>query len=185
MSIASSMFVAHKSTGLQIKSNLSSQGLHSTPVSKLAISKCKDEMSFWGNKTRLQYCDIKTKRHSFAVYATGVQGAPLPSGPPPSSSIKSWILGIVVSLVLPFFTHKWGPIWVLKNRIENAVETVEQIVEVVEKVAEEVDKIAEDIGDDLPQGKLKNLVDFVEDMAEKTAKSADSIGDLIDRVCCP
>ncbi|CAA2989531.1 Hypothetical predicted protein [Olea europaea subsp. europaea] len=118
---------------------------------------------------------------NFAVYASSAPGAPLPSGPP-SNSIRSWILGMVVSIILPFFTHKWGPLWVIKNRIENALQTVENVVDVVEKVAEEVDKIAEDIVDELPEGQLKNIAHFVEDIAEKTAKNADSIGDLIDKV---
>ncbi|CAA2989530.1 Hypothetical predicted protein [Olea europaea subsp. europaea] len=117
---------------------------------------------------------------NFAVYASSAPGAPLPSGPPSNS--MSWILGMVVSIILPFFTHKWGPLWVIKNRIENALQTVENVVDVVEKVAEEVDKIAEDIVDELPEGQLKNIAHFVEDIAEKTAKNADSIGDLIDKV---
>ncbi|KAL2538704.1 uncharacterized protein Fot_20095 [Forsythia ovata] len=148
------------------------------PISKLGFSKQKDQSSFWSKS--LVQCNNKNRRN-FAVYASSVPGVPLPSGPP-SNSIRSWILGMVVSIVLPFFTHKWGPLWVLKNRIENAVQQVEDIVEVVEKVAEEVDKIADDILDDLPEGQLKNIVNYVEDLAEKTAKNADTIGDLIDKV---
>ncbi|KAI3464479.1 hypothetical protein Pfo_021142 [Paulownia fortunei] len=181
MSMASSIIVGHKSsTGLYLKPYPRSRALSWNPISKLSVSKCKDEIGFWGNKTRVQF-DSKTKRNSFSVYANSVPGAPLPSGPPPSNSM-SWILGLVVSFLLPFFTNKWGPLWVIKNRIETAVETVEHIVEAVEKVAEEVDKIAEDIADDLPQGKLKNLVEFVEDMAEKTAKTADCLDNIIDKV---
>ncbi|KAG8378300.1 hypothetical protein BUALT_Bualt08G0123100 [Buddleja alternifolia] len=125
---------------------------------------------------------IKPYLRNFVVYADhdSAAGGSLPSGSS-SNSIKGWILGMV-SLVLPFFTNKWGPLWVLKNRIENAVETVEEIVETVEKVAEEVDKIAENISDDLPEGKIKDLVELVENVAEKTAKSADSLDDLIDKV---
>ncbi|KAK6114815.1 hypothetical protein DH2020_007084 [Rehmannia glutinosa] len=135
-------------------------------------------MGSFGNKMRLQ----SNNRNSFGVYANSVPGDPLPSGPPSNSHPMSWILGLVVSFVLPFFTNKWGPLWVLKNRISNAVQTVEDIVEAVEKVAEEVDKIAEDIADDLPQGKLRNLVELVENMAEKTAKTADCLDNVIDKV---
>ncbi|KAL8485549.1 hypothetical protein ACS0TY_027735 [Phlomoides rotata] len=164
-----------------IYGNTRFQRLNWNPISRLAVSKCKnDEMSFWGNKTRLQY-DNTTKRNSFVVYANSVPGAPLPSGPSKSGPM-SWILGLVVSFVLPFFTNKWGPLWVLKNRIESAVQTVEDIVEAVEKVAEEVDKIAEDIADDLPQGKLRDLVEMVEHVAEKAAKTADSLDHVIDQV---
>ncbi|CAA0809931.1 Unknown protein [Striga hermonthica] len=123
----------------------------------------------------------KIKRDSFVVYANNVPGAPLPSGPPPNSHPKSWIIGLVLSLVLPFFTHKWGPLWVVKSRIDNAVQTVEDIVEAVEKVAEKVDEIAEDIAEDLPDGKLKDFVELIENVAEKTAKTADCIDNVIDK----
>ncbi|CAI9755824.1 unnamed protein product [Fraxinus pennsylvanica] len=166
------------STGFHVRSNSRVQTLSWNPISKLGFSKQKDQCCFW-SKSSVE-CNNKNTR-SIVVYASSVPGAPLPSGPP-SNSIWSWILGILVSVVLPFFTHKLGQLGVLKNRIENAVEQVEQIVEVVEKVAEKVDKIADDIMDDLPEGQLKNIVNYVEDMAEKTAKSADSIGDLIDKV---
>ncbi|KAK4429681.1 hypothetical protein Salat_1268700 [Sesamum alatum] len=181
-SMASSIMVGHKSTALiRTKPYPRSQVLYWNPISTLGVSKYRDDqISFRENKTRVMSDNI-TKRNSFVVYANSVPGAPLPSGPPPSKSM-SWILGVVVSFILPFFTNKWGPLWVIKNRIDSAVQTVEHIAEAVEKVAEEVDKIAEDISDDLPQGKLKDLVDFVEDMAEKTAKTADSLDNLIDKV---
>ncbi|GFP89766.1 hypothetical protein PHJA_001120400 [Phtheirospermum japonicum] len=157
-----------------------SQALAWNPISRLSLSNFKDQIDFLGNKTRVQ-SNINTKRNSFAVYANSVPGVPSPSGPP-SSHPMGWILGLVVSIVLPFFTNKWGPLWVLKNRIMDTVQSVENIVEAVEKVAEKVDEIAEDIGDDLPQGKLKDLVHLVENMAEKTAKTADCIDNVIDKV---
>ncbi|KAL6512032.1 hypothetical protein OROGR_021629 [Orobanche gracilis] len=94
----------------------------------------------------------------------------------------SWIIGLVVTFVLPFLTNKWGALWELKNKVLGAVQTVEDIVEAVERVAEKVDEIAEEIGDDLPQGKLKDLVELVEHVAEKTAKTADSLDNVIDKV---
>ncbi|CAA2989550.1 uncharacterized protein LOC111380830 [Olea europaea var. sylvestris] len=177
-----SFIVGSSSNGLHIRSYSRFQMLSWNPISKLGFSERKDQSCFWSDG--LVQCNNKNTRNVI-VYASSVPGVPLPSGPPsgpPSNSIRNWILGMVVSIVLPFFTHKLGPLGLLKNRIENAVEQVEQIVEVVEKVAEKVDKIADDIMDDLPEGQLKNIVNYVEDIAEKTAKNADSIGDLIDKV---
>lgn len=154
------------------------------PISRLAVSKFKnDELSFCGGQTRLQY-DSRDARKSFVVRANTAPGVPPAASGPPSSSghPMSWIIGMVVSFILPFFSSKWGPLWVIKNKLENAVQTVEDIVEAVEKVAENVDKIAEDIADDLPQGKLRDLVEKVEKMAEKTAKTADCLDDVIDKV---
>ncbi|KAL0314392.1 UNVERIFIED_CONTAM: hypothetical protein Sangu_2283600 [Sesamum angustifolium] len=121
-----------------------------------------------------------THRRKFSVYSSVQPGAPLPPQPPSSS--LSWILGIVLTIILPFVGNKWGPLLKFKTEVDTAIETIEEIVEVVEKVAEVVDKVAEGISDDLPDGgKLKKLVDVVEDVAEKTAQDARTVGDAIDK----
>ncbi|KAL3839986.1 hypothetical protein ACJIZ3_024577 [Penstemon smallii] len=173
MSTAKSFIIGHKTSNSYIKQ-------YYYPRSSQPLS--WNQINFSGGNTKRVH--FKTQRTSIGiVYANSVPGAPLPSTPPPSGgSIKSWLVGIILSVILPFFTNKFGPLWVLKNRIENAVETVEEIAEAVEKVAGEVDKIAEDIADDLPAGKLKNLIELVEDVAEKTAKTADSLDNIIDKV---
>ncbi|CAI9778107.1 unnamed protein product [Fraxinus pennsylvanica] len=165
-----SSIVGSNWNGLHIKPRMS-QTISWNSITKLDIQVPKDQTLFACNNNK----------RKFVVHPSSEPGDPLPSEQP-SSSPRSWILGLLASLVLPFVTHKWGPLWLLKNRMESGIETVEQIVEVVEKVAEEVDKIAEDIADDLPEGKLKNIVDIVEDVAEKTAKSADSVEHFIDKV---
>ncbi|KAL0438173.1 UNVERIFIED_CONTAM: hypothetical protein Slati_2300300 [Sesamum latifolium] len=121
-----------------------------------------------------------THRRNYSVY-NGVQpGAPMPPQPPSSS--LSWILGIVLTIILPFVGNKWGPLLKFKTEVDTAIETIEEIVEVVEKVAEVVDKVAEGISDDLPDdGKLKKAMDVVEDVAEKTAQDARTVGDAIDK----
>ncbi|KAH6759241.1 hypothetical protein C2S51_019476 [Perilla frutescens var. frutescens] len=185
MASSSSIFIAQISAGSHTKQCTRFPALAWNPISRFSVSKCKnDELSFWGSKTRLQYDRSRSdQRNSFVVCANTAPGVPPPaSGPPSSSHPMSWIIGFVVSFILPFFSSKWGPLWVIKNKLENAVQTVEDIVEAVEKVAERVDKIAEDIGDDLPQGKLRDLVEMVENVAEKTAKTADSLDNVIDKV---
>ncbi|KAK4429583.1 hypothetical protein Salat_1258900 [Sesamum alatum] len=127
--------------------------------------------------TRMQNYNTHTRK--FSVYSVQ-PGAPLPPQPPSSS--LSWILGIVLTIILPFVGNKWGPLLKFKTEFDTAIETIEEIVEVVEKVAEVVDKVAEDISDDLPDGgKLKKVVDVVEDVAEKTAQDARTVGDVIDK----
>ncbi|KAL3641299.1 hypothetical protein CASFOL_016267 [Castilleja foliolosa] len=175
--MTSSIMVGYKSSGFYMKPYSRPQALSWNPISRLSLPKFNDQIGFLGNKTIVQ-SNIHDKRSSFIVSANGV---PPPSGPP-SSNPMGWIIGFVLTLVLPFFTNKLGPLGVLKNRIMNAVQSVEDIVETVEKVAEKVDEIAEDMGDDLPQGKLKDLVNLVEKMAEKTAKTADAVDDVIDKV---
>ncbi|KAL0323292.1 UNVERIFIED_CONTAM: hypothetical protein Sangu_1948500 [Sesamum angustifolium] len=123
------------------------------------------------------------KTRSLVVYSV-VQptGAPPPSDPP--FNFLKWIVGVALSIVLPFLTHnKWGSLLKLKNEVDTAVETIEVIVDAVEKVAEEVEKAAEHIANDLPEGgTLKKAVDFVESVAEVTSKEAHLVGDFIDKV---
>ncbi|XP_051139704.1 uncharacterized protein LOC127257362 [Andrographis paniculata] len=183
--------VALQSSGL-IHATRRSEPLNWNPIASLGRSNQSINVigSNWNSsnsKIRVHTHPKTLKRNLFVVNANVVPGAPvpappMPSGPPSCNNPMSWVLGFVVSIILPFFTNKWGPLWVVKNRIENAVQTVENIVEAVEKVAEEVDKIAEDIAEDLPQGKLRDLVEMVEHVAEKTAKTADCLDNVIDKV---
>ncbi|CAA2956802.1 Hypothetical predicted protein [Olea europaea subsp. europaea] len=96
---------------------------------------------------------------------------------------RNWILGIILTIILPFGTNKWGPLSKLKNEVDTVVETIEQITEVVEKVAEVVDKVAEDIADDLPEGgRFRKAVVLIENVAEQTAKDAHLLEDIIHKV---
>ncbi|XP_073127817.1 uncharacterized protein [Henckelia pumila] len=122
----------------------------------------------------------KYYRRNFSMI-NGVPADAVPSPTPPSSSnLSSWILGIALTVVLPFATNKWGYFIKFKKDVDDTVEIVEEIAEVVEKVAEVVDKVAVDISGDLPDGgKLKKVVVIVEEVAEETAKDAHTVEDAI------
>ncbi|CAH9078418.1 unnamed protein product [Cuscuta europaea] len=92
--------------------------------------------------------------------------------------IKGWLIGLLLSAVVPFFRHKFGSLM----QIRNSIEQVEEVVHGLEKVAEVVDKVAEEIGGTLPDGSLKEAVAMVERAAEKADKSAENLGELIDKV---
>ncbi|XP_019174160.1 PREDICTED: uncharacterized protein LOC109169725 [Ipomoea nil] len=124
--------------------------------------------------------NAKSKRNYIVCNNGGQPGVPSPSGPP-SNSLKGWIVGIILSILLPSFRGKLGPWMQLKNTVDSLVETVEDIADGIEKVAEVVDKAVEEIVDDLPEGKLKDAAKFVENMAEKIDKSAEKLGDMIDK----
>ncbi|KAL6220126.1 hypothetical protein ACLB2K_007883 [Fragaria x ananassa] len=92
-----------------------------------------------------------------------VSGAPTPSGSP------SW--------------HKWGPLQIIKNRVDMVMNTVEAVAEVVEAVAHKVEEVADDIADKLPEdGKLKSAFEAVEAIAKETAKDAHMVDELIENV---
>lgn len=136
---------------------------------------------YLSNYTRMQSYITQTRKFSVNS-SNGVQpSAPLPPDQPPSSYLK-WIIGLVVSIIVPSTSNTWVPLLQLKKDVDTAVETIEEIVEVVEKVAEIIDKVAEEISDDLREGgKLKIAVDIVEDVAEAAARDARTVGDAIDK----
>ncbi|KAG5543915.1 hypothetical protein RHGRI_016617 [Rhododendron griersonianum] len=112
-------------------------------------------------------------KRDFFVFNNLLPNVPgLPSGPP-SNSWKSWILGAVITIILPFITHKWGPLLQITKEIETTVETVDQVVEVIEEVAEGVEKVADEIGNELAEGgKLRGAFDSIENAARKAANGA-------------
>nr|AAK20905.1 plastid-targeted protein 4 [Craterostigma plantagineum] len=176
--MASSLIIRCSSLPMKPSLLSSSQAFSFNPISNLHISR-----TFKEKEGRIQFVDMAKKNSLFVVYASNLPGVPpLPSGPPPSSPPKNWIIGFIVSVIIPFFANKLGRFGFLLNRIENAVQQVEDIAEAVEEVAKKADKIAEEIGHDLPEGKLKNLVEAVEDVAERIAKDADTLDNIIDQV---
>ncbi|XP_074369842.1 uncharacterized protein LOC141711345 [Apium graveolens] len=94
---------------------------------------------------------------------------------------KGWLVGMVVTVVIPLMTNKWGTLSKWTKKIEDAVQKVEDIVEAVEDVAEKVEKIAEDIIEDLPDGKLKTAIGLFEHAAEVIARDAKQIDNVIDK----
>ncbi|PWA67974.1 hypothetical protein CTI12_AA313330 [Artemisia annua] len=124
-------------------------------------------------------------RRNFVVRSniTPPPGVPLPSGPPPSGSMRNWVVGIVLTFVLPFFTHKWGPLLLLKNKVDTAVNTVEYVVETIESVATKFDNVIDSITDDLPEdSKLRKSMVAFDELVEGVAKGAHIANDIIDKV---
>lgn len=158
------------------------------PNSEIRIRRHTDRSIFPANRS-IQYSvwqhDTKVKRN-FVVCASSVPPEPsasaggLPGGIP--GSWKGWLLGIVMTVIIPLMTNKWGALLTWTNKLESAVQRVEDMVEAVEEIAEKVDKFAEDISDELPEGKLRNALERVEQVAERVAKDADQLDNMIDKV---
>ncbi|KAF8404661.1 hypothetical protein HHK36_009549 [Tetracentron sinense] len=109
-------------------------------------------------------------------------GAP-PPAKSPSSAWKHWILGIILSMFLPFLKHKGGLLVSLKNNVDMAIETMECVAEVVEHLAEEVEKVADEVEDKLPDdAKLKEAVSLIEDLAKEAVKKAKLAEEIIHKV---
>ncbi|XP_065881485.1 uncharacterized protein [Euphorbia lathyris] len=105
--------------------------------------------------------------------------------PPDPSSIpwKFWIVGMLITAILPFWNKFW-PLTKLKaDRVDSIVENVEEVAEGIENVAEGIDKVAEELADHLPEGgRLQKAAMFVEDAAEQAAKNAHLLDQFIDKL---
>ncbi|XP_062118571.1 uncharacterized protein LOC133832213 [Humulus lupulus] len=124
-----------------------------------------------------------TKTDKMVCNSVDPAGAASGGGGAPWNSLQGWVLGLVVSLILPFYRNKWGPLLSIKRKVDMVVNSVEAVAEAVEKVAEKVEDIAEDIADKLPEnGKLKDAVLFIEKVAHETAKDAHFVDDFIEKV---
>ncbi|KAK8354701.1 hypothetical protein V6Z11_A05G236800, partial [Gossypium hirsutum] len=124
-----------------------------------------------------------TVRHSYTVFCNSSveQGPVIPSSPAPAPG-KPWILGFLMSIILPFWRGNWRPLLKTQTEAETVIETVETVTDIVEKVAEQVEQVADKVGDSLPEGKLKDALEIVEDMAEGTVNDARIVGEFIDKV---
>ncbi|EOY15914.1 hypothetical protein QUC31_000776 [Theobroma cacao] len=153
----------------------------------LVISKQKGKHQILRNHQKLQSLGTSLRvpnsdRYRNMVVCSGVgSGPPIPSDPSPGSW-KPWILGMLFSIILPFWRGKWGPLLKLKDRVETVIDTVETVTDIIEEVAEQVEKVADKVGDQLPEGRLKDALEFVEDIAEETADDARLAGEFIDKV---
>ncbi|KAM7518543.1 hypothetical protein LguiB_017505 [Lonicera macranthoides] len=147
------------------------------PISSLGLPKQRTGSGFLSTRRSNDFSTIKIKR-DFAV-----RSSIFPGGSDfTSNSMMGWLLGMAMAVVVPFFTHKWGPLLKWTKNIESDLEIAENIVNSVESAAEKLHEVAETIEESLPQGKLRNAFDLIENTAEEIAKGADIAGDLIDKI---
>ncbi|GAA0158567.1 hypothetical protein LIER_43453 [Lithospermum erythrorhizon] len=100
-----------------------------------------------------------------------------------ASGWKKWAAGIVLSVAIPSMGHKYGPLLVLKNKIDTALKTAETMTEAIEDVAEEAEKFMEEIESKLPQdSKLKEALDSMEALAHEAEEEAKTAQKLIHQV---
>ncbi|XP_063941724.1 uncharacterized protein LOC108197542 isoform X2 [Daucus carota subsp. sativus] len=117
------------------------------------------------------------------IYSSMQPGTPIPSGNPSGTNWKGWVVGILLSMVLPFYRTKLTSFLALKKEVETVVDTAELVLDVVEKVVAEVVEIADVLEENLPQGaKLKNTIERVESVAREIGKDADLLEDLLQKV---
>lgn len=114
--------------------------------------------------------------------------APLPPPPPPPPRFNfpvwaRWVLGSVLTFIIPIWKQKWTQIRRIEAEAEMVVEGVEIAAEAVEKVATAVEKESADVAAKLPDdSKWKEAASLVERFSEEAAKDARLMGDVLHKV---
>ncbi|XP_026435586.1 uncharacterized protein LOC113333294 isoform X1 [Papaver somniferum] len=94
-----------------------------------------------------------------------------------------WILGAMLTLILPFWKAKWQKLLRLEAEVEMAVEVVEHVAETVEKVAVVTEKLSMEMADKIPgDGELKKAVLFVERVSQEAEKDARLTEDILHKL---
>ncbi|KAJ6372021.1 hypothetical protein OIU77_002360 [Salix suchowensis] len=94
-----------------------------------------------------------------------------------------WILGSILSIILPFWKRKREELKRLEGEAEIIVEEVGQVAEVVEKVAAVAEKVSEEVAEVLPEnGKLKETALLIEQVSKAAVHDAKLTQDFIHKV---
>ncbi|GAV87869.1 hypothetical protein CFOL_v3_31294 [Cephalotus follicularis] len=94
-----------------------------------------------------------------------------------------WLLGSILTLLLPFWKEKWQKLRKIEGEAEMVVEEVRHVTEVVEKVATVAENVSMEVADALPeQGKLKKAALLVERVSNATAQEAHFANDIARKV---
>ncbi|ONI35233.1 hypothetical protein PRUPE_1G524300 [Prunus persica] len=126
----------------------------------------RDRCHFLGNRNFLQSIlkvQNGTKIKMDVVVNGAEPGTPLPSDPSSGTSWKLWLVGILISVVVPFWKNKWWPLQKFREQIETTLDSVEDVAELVEKVAGEVEKVED----------VEKEVDSIIDQANEKIKTSD------------
>ncbi|KVI06828.1 uncharacterized protein LOC112510197 [Cynara cardunculus var. scolymus] len=155
------------------------------PTSNTSFLKNMDlsSHSFHGSTSRSMQYNMPERWKNFVVPNNITPPEPpLPSGSP-SGSLRNWVLGLALTFILPFFTHKWGPFILLKDKVEKVMETTEHVMEAIEVVAKRTDEILDEITGDLPEdNKLRKTLEAIDEKVEGVTETAHLANQIIDNV---
>ncbi|KAI3445764.1 hypothetical protein Pfo_002429 [Paulownia fortunei] len=98
-------------------------------------------------------------------------------------SMVKWLLGSLLSMLVPFWKNKWDNLLTLEGKAEKVVEEVEVVAEVVEKVATTADKALAEMANQLPDNsELKEAAQVMEHVSSIAAQDAQLIENVIQKV---
>ncbi|KAL1308864.1 hypothetical protein HN51_050890 [Arachis hypogaea] len=181
--MANAIFITHNKSSL-IVAPRTFHKCQSSNVDNVRIS-FGSNIKFNGSRVPQQNLLPLRRNMNIIVCASTQPGPPLPVNPSPfpsPSNWKLWVVGTIFTIVMSFSKGKWGPLLLLKEKVETTIEEAERIADVIEEVAERVDKAAEEVVKIIPEGKLRDAVEFVEKVAENVDKIAENAGDTLEKV---
>ncbi|KAL7583283.1 uncharacterized protein LOC111911683 [Lactuca sativa] len=125
----------------------------------------------------------KRSKMEFVVYSADQVADLLPFGIHLPENWPAWIPGVVLAVVVPFFTNKWGPFSKFKEELDKVEEAVDNVADRVDEIAEKVEEFVGDIADDLPEGsQLRQSLEKVEKVADTIGDKAKMVSDLVDKM---
>ncbi|KAI3508817.1 hypothetical protein L1887_23834 [Cichorium endivia] len=126
-----------------------------------------------GNRSRME----------FVVYNGDQVADLLPFGLHLPENWPAWLPGVVLAVVVPFFTNKWGPFAKFKEELDKVEEAVDNVADRMEEMAEKVEDFVGDIADDLPEGsQLRQSLEKVEKVADTIGDNARMVSDIVDKM---
>ncbi|XP_004292518.1 PREDICTED: uncharacterized protein LOC101310960 [Fragaria vesca subsp. vesca] len=95
-----------------------------------------------------------------------------------------WIFGSLLSILIPFWTHKyWRNLQMIEGEAEVVMEEVDNVAKDVERVATVAEKVSADVAEKLPtHTKLKQIALLIERVSELAAQDAQLTQQFIHKV---
>ncbi|KAL8060952.1 hypothetical protein ABFX02_02G057000 [Erythranthe guttata] len=99
------------------------------------------------------------------------------------SNWVKWLLGSMLSFLLPFWKNKWENLLTFEGKAAKVVEEVEAAAQVVEKVTTTADNALTELANQFPDGsKLKEATQLMEHASAVAAQDAQLIENIIHKV---
>ncbi|KAG2409969.1 uncharacterized protein HKW66_Vig0006340 [Vigna angularis] len=151
------------------------------------VSAARPETAHWFHPN-LQF--YSTNSNNTSTNAKGIndeQVQPEPAAPAHASKSFAfsywWILGMTLSVLLPFWKPYWEKLQRIEGEAEFVIEEAEAVAKVVEKVASVAEKVSEDVAEMLPEdGKLRKATLVVEHASKEAAHDAQLTQQFIHKV---
>ncbi|TKY59471.1 hypothetical protein E2542_SST16560 [Spatholobus suberectus] len=150
------------------------------------VSAARTERSYWMHPGQQFYStNSNTNTNPEGIKDVKVQ----PEAPAPASKFFTfpywvrWVLGMVLSLLLPFWKPYWEKLHRIEEEAEFVVEEAEEVAKVVEKMATVAEKVSEDVAEMLPEdGKLRKAALVAERASKQVAHDAQLTEEFIHKV---